>query len=255
MKILSWNVNGMRAVVRKGFMGWFYTEAPDVMCLQEIKATPNDLAKEVAAPTGYHAIWNPAQRKGYSGVAILSKKKPREIYLGMGIDRFDTEGRIIRLEYKDFDLLNVYFPNGTSGSERLKYKMDFYDAFLNHCEVLRKEGKKLVITGDVNTAHQPIDLKNPKSNEKNSGFLPEERAWMDKFIAHGYIDTFRKFCQGPDHYTWWSYRANVRKKNIGWRIDYFFVTEDLISKVKGSRIYPKVMGSDHCPIGLVIKTS
>ena len=254
MRILSWNVNGIRAAVRKGFLKWFHAETPDIICLQEIKATPNDLTKEMADPDGYHAVWNPAQRKGYSGVAILSKQKPRGVHLGMGIKKFDVEGRIIRLEYKDFDLMNIYFPNGTSGPDRLKYKMDFYDAFLKHCEVLRKEGKKLIITGDVNTAHKTIDLKNPKSNEKNSGFLPEERAWMDKFISHGYIDTFREFCKEPDHYTWWSYRANVRKKNIGWRIDYFFVTDDLIKKVKKSYIYPKVMGSDHCPIGIDINT-
>ncbi len=252
MKILSWNVNGIRAAIRKGFLEWFHAETPDIICLQEIKATPNDLTKEMADPDGYHAVWNPAQRKGYSGVAILSKQKPRGVHLGMGVKKFDVEGRIIRLEYKGFDLMNIYFPNGTSGPERLKYKMDFYDAFLKHCEVLRKEGKKLIITGDVNTAHKTIDLKNPKSNEKNSGFLPEERAWMDKFISHGYIDTFREFCKEPDHYTWWSYRANVRKKNIGWRIDYFFVTDDLIKKVKKSYIYPKVMGSDHCPIGIDI---
>jgi len=254
MKILSWNVNGIRAAVRKGFLEWFHAEAPDIMCLQEIKATPNDLTKEMADPDGYHAVWNPAQRKGYSGVAILSKQEPRGVHFGIGIKKFDVEGRIIRLEYKGFDLMNIYFPNGTSGPERLKYKMDFYGAFLKHCEVLRKEGKKLIITGDVNTAHKAIDLKNPKSNEKNSGFLPEERAWMDKFISHGYIDTFREFCKEPDHYTWWSYRANVRKKNIGWRIDYFFVTDDLIKKIKKSYIYPKVMGSDHCPIGIDINT-
>ena len=252
MRILSWNVNGMRAAVRKGFMEWFHAEAPDVMCLQEIKATPNDLTKEIADPVGYHAIWNPAQRKGYSGVAILSKKKPKEIHLGMGVDRFDIEGRIIRLEYKNFDLLNIYFPNGTSGPERLKYKMDFYDAFLDHCEALRKEGKKLVITGDVNTAHKAIDLKNPKPNEKNSGFLPEERAWMDKFVAHGYIDTFREFCQEPDHYTWWSYRANARANNKGWRLDYGMVAEALADRLKRSVILSEAKHSDHCPILLEV---
>ena len=155
MRILSWNVNGIRAAVRKGFLDWFHAEAPDVICLQEIKATPNDLTKDMANPDGYHAVWNPAQRKGYSGVAVLSKKKPKEIHLGIGVKKFDIEGRIIRLEYKNFDLMNIYFPNGTSGPDRLKYKMDFYDAFLEHCEGLRKEGKKLVITGDVNTAHKP----------------------------------------------------------------------------------------------------
>ena len=253
MKIFSWNVNGLRAVVKKGFFEWLTLEAPDVVCLQEIKARVEDLDKNLLNPKGYHTLWNPAERKGYSGVAVFMKKKPAVFHKGMGIERFDSEGRIIRVEFKDFDLLNVYFPNGTSGSERLQYKMDFYDAFLDHCEDLRDKGKELVITGDVNTAHKPIDLKNPKANEKNSGFLPEEREWVDKFINHGYVDSFRTFNQQPDQYTWWSYRFNVRAKNIGWRIDYFFVTEGLMKKVKHSFITPEVMGSDHCPIGLDIK--
>lgn len=253
MRIFSWNVNGLRAVVKKGFFDWLNSEAPDVVCLQEIKARTEDLDETILNPEGYHTIWNSAQRKGYSGVAVFTKKKPGKVHLGIGIERFDIEGRVIRIEFKDFDLLNVYFPNGTSGSERLEYKMEFYDAFTQHCEGLRKEGKELVITGDVNTAHKPIDLKNAKANEKNSGFLPEERAWVDKFIQHGYVDTFREFNQEPDQYTWWSYRFNVRAKNIGWRIDYFFVTEGLMGKVKDSFIQPDVMGSDHCPIGLDIK--
>jgi exodeoxyribonuclease-3 len=170
----------------------------------------------------------------------------------MGIERFDVEGRYIRLEFPKFDLLNIYFPNGTSGEERLQYKLDFYDAFLEHCEALRAEGKELVICGDVNTAHKAIDLKNPKPNEKNSGFLPIEREWMDKFVDHGYIDTFREFNQKPDQYSWWTYRANARERNIGWRIDYFFVTEGLIKRVKNAFITPEVMGSDHCPVGLDI---
>ena len=165
----------------------------------------------------------------------------------------DCEGRVLRIEFKDFDLFSVYFPNGTSGEERLQYKMEFYDAFLDHCEELRGQGRELVITGDVNTAHKAIDLKNPKANQKNSGFLPEERAWVDKFIEHGYVDSFRAFNEDPDQYTWWSYRFNVRAKNVGWRIDYFFVTEGLMKKVKDSFITPEVMGSDHCPIGLDIK--
>jgi exodeoxyribonuclease III len=253
MRIFSWNVNGLRAVVKKGFFDWLESEAPDVLCLQEIKARTEDLDKSILNPKGYHAFWNPAERKGYSGVAVFTKKKPVAVHLGMGIERFDCEGRILRVEYKDFDLFCVYFPNGTSGEERLKYKMEFYDAFLNHCEGLRAEGRELVITGDVNTAHKPIDLKNPKANQKNSGFLPEERAWLDKFIEHGYVDSFRAFNEDPEQYTWWSYRFNVRAKNIGWRIDYFFVTEGLMKKVKDSFITPEVMGSDHCPIGLDIK--
>ena len=254
MKIFSWNVNGIRAAWKKGLPEWLEAEAPDVLCLQEIKAHPSQLDDALLSLDGYRAVWNPAVRKGYSGVATLTKKKTRSETLGMGIERFDVEGRIIRTEFKHFDLLNVYFPNGTSGDERLQYKMEFYDAFLEHCESLRKEGKKLVITGDVNTAHKAIDLKNPKANEKNSGFLPIERAWIDKFIAHGYVDTFREFHPEPDHYTWWTYRANARARNIGWRIDYFFVTEDLIKKVKDSFIRPEVMGSDHCPIGLDIRS-
>ena len=253
MRIFSWNVNGLRAVVKKGFFDWLNSEAPDVVCLQEIKARTEDLEESIRNPDGYHAVWNPAQRKGYSGVAVFTKKKPKSVHLGIGVERFDVEGRVIRIEFKDFDLLNVYFPNGTSGSERLEYKMEFYDAFLGHCEQLRAEGRELVISGDVNTAHKAIDLKNPKANEKNSGFLPQERAWVDKFISHGYVDSFRAFSPEPDQYTWWSYRFNVRARNIGWRIDYFFVTENLVAKVKDSFIQPNVMGSDHCPIGLDIK--
>ena len=253
MRIFSWNVNGLRAVVKKGFFDWLESEAPDVVCLQEIKARTEDLDEKILNPKGYHAFWNPAERKGYSGVAIFTKKKPVAVHLGLGIERFDCEGRVLRIEFKDFDLFSVYFPNGTSGEERLQYKMEFYDAFLDHCEELRGQGRELVITGDVNTAHKPIDLKNPKANQKNSGFLPEERAWVDKFIEHGYVDSFRAFNEDPDQYTWWSYRFNVRAKNVGWRIDYFFVTEGLMKKVKDSFITPEVMGSDHCPIGLDIK--
>ena len=253
MRIFSWNVNGLRAVVKKGFFDWLESEGPDVVCLQEIKARTEDLDENILNPKGYHAFWNPAERKGYSGVAIFTKKKPVAVHLGLGIERFDCEGRVLRIEFKDFDLFSVYFPNGTSGEERLQYKMEFYDAFLDHCEELRGQGRELVITGDVNTAHKPIDLKNPKANQKNSGFLPEERAWVDKFIEHGYVDSFRAFNEDPDQYTWWSYRFNVRAKNVGWRIDYFFVTEGLMKKVKDSFITPEVMGSDHCPIGLDIK--
>ena len=253
MRIFSWNVNGLRAVVKKGFFDWLESEGPDVVCLQEIKARTEDLDEKILNPKGYHAFWNPAERKGYSGVAIFTKKKPVAVHLGLGIERFDCEGRVLRIEFKDFDLFSVYFPNGTSGEERLQYKMEFYDAFLDHCEDLRGQGRELVITGDVNTAHKPIDLKNPKANQKNSGFLPKERAWVDKFIEHGYVDSFRAFNEDPDQYTWWSYRFNVRAKNVGWRIDYFFVTEGLMKKVKDSFITPEVMGSDHCPIGLDIK--
>ena len=247
-------MNGIRAVLKKGFWDWFESVSPDVLCLQETKAQPDDLHDGILEPQGYHAVWNSAEKKGYSGVVTFSKKKPKSTALGMGINKFDTEGRVIRTEFNGFDLLNVYFPNGTSGPERLQYKMEFYDAFLEHCESLRSQGKKLIITGDVNTAHKPIDLKNAKANEKNSGFLPEERAWIDKFVSHGYVDTLRINHPEPDQYTWWTYRANARARNIGWRIDYFFVTEDLVKKVNDAFIMPEVMGSDHCPIGLDIKS-
>ena len=197
MRILSWNVNGIRAAVRKGFLEWFHAEAPDIICLQEVKATPNDLTKEMADPDGYHAVWNPAQRKGYSGVATLSKQKPRGVHLGLGIKKFDVEGRIIRLEYKDFDLMNIYFPNGTSGPERLKYKMDFYDAFLKHCEVLRKEGKKLIITGDVNTAHKTIDLKIRSLMKKIlDSFQKREPGWINSSLMDTLI-LFVNFVKNP----------------------------------------------------------
>jgi len=252
MKIYSWNVNGVRSIAKKGFADWLRATAPDVVCLQETKASRDQLEAALADPEGYHAEWNSAERKGYSGVATFSRKKPRAVHRGMGVERFDAEGRILRFEYPQFDLLNVYFPNGTSGPERLQFKMEFYEAFLKHCQALRRQGKKLVIAGDVNTAHKPIDLKNAKANEKNSGFLPEERAWIDRFVAHGYVDTFRMFHDGPGHYSWWTYRANARARNIGWRIDYFFVTEDLVSKVQDAFIDPEVMGSDHCPVGIEI---
>ncbi len=252
MKLISWNVNGIRAAVKKGFMQWLHEGSPDVVCLQETKAMVGQVGKETASPKGYHATWNSAERKGYSGVAVFSKKKPKVVHLGMGIERFDVEGRYIRLEFAGFDLLNIYFPNGTSGPERLQYKLDFYDAFLEHCEALRAVGKKLVICGDLNTAHKPIDLRNPKANEKNSGFLPVERAWVDKFVEHGYVDTFREFNTQPDQYSWWTYRADARARNIGWRLDYFFVTKDLLKKIKSSFITPEVMGSDHCPVGIEI---
>ncbi len=252
MKIFSWNVNGIRAILKKGFMQWFRKVSPDILCLQETKASVDQLGDEIINPEGYGSGWNSAERKGYSGVVTFSKKKPVKVHYGMGIDRFDNEGRIVRHEFKGFDLLNIYFPNGTSGPDRLQFKLDFYDAFLAHCEGLREKGKKLIICGDLNTAHKAIDLKNPKANEKNSGFLPVEREWVDKFIAHGYVDTFRAFNQEPDQYSWWTYRAGARKRNIGWRLDYFFVTEDLMKKVKNSVITPEVMGSDHCTVVLEI---
>ncbi len=255
MDIVSFNVNGLRAILKKGFIEWVKNQKPDVLCLQEIKVDKNQIEHgEFHDIEEYNFYWNSAERKGYSGVLILSKEKPEDIGYGIGLEKFDHEGRLIRLKYPNFTLLNVYFPNGKSSEERLQFKLDYYDAFLELCERLRQQGEKLIITGDFNTAHRNIDLANPRENEKYSGFLPIERKWLDKLLEKGYIDTFRHFQpKKSEMYTWWTYRFNARKKNIGWRIDYFFVTEDLIHKVEKSIILSDVHGSDHAPILLRIK--
>lgn len=252
MRILSWNVNGIRAAQRKGFPDWFSRESPDVLCIQETKASPEQLAPELTTVPGYHTYFSSGERKGYSGVATYSKSKPREVGYGFGIEKFDNEGRILRMDYGDFLLFNIYFPNGKSSDERLAYKMEFYDAFLDHLDQLRSAGRHIVVCGDVNTAHKEIDIARPKANEKISGFLPMERDWMDQWISHGYVDTFRMFCQEPGQYTWWDARGGARQRNVGWRIDYFFVDEGLKDRVKSAFILPDVMGSDHCPIGIEI---
>jgi exodeoxyribonuclease III len=255
MDIVSFNVNGLRAILKKGFVEWFKNQKPDVLCLQEIKADKSQIEPcEFLSLEGYDYYWNSAEKKGYSGVLVLSNKKCDDVGFGIGIDRFDNEGRLIRLKYLDFTLFNVYFPNGKSSDERLRFKLDYYNAFLELCEELRRGGEELVITGDFNTAHRAIDLANPKANEKYSGFLPVERKWMDKLLERGYVDTFRHFYpKKPEMYTWWTYRFNARKKNVGWRIDYFLVTEGLINRVEESSILSDVYGSDHAPILLGIK--
>lgn len=253
IKILSWNVNGVRAVRRSGFLERLYRESPDIMCLQETKATPELLDEELRQPKGYLAYWNYPERKGYSGVATFTREKPVEVQNDFGVPEFDIEGRAIVARFSDFTLLNVYFPNGKKDQIRLQYKMDFYEAFLDFAESLRRQGARLVICGDVNTAHTEIDLARPKANSKISGFLPKERAWIDKLIARGYVDTFRHFNKEPGQYTWWDMKTGARERNVGWRIDYFFVTEDLIEFVEKAFIMPEVMGADHCPIGLILK--
>jgi len=251
VKLISWNVNGIRAAVRKGFNDWLAETQPDILGIQETKGFYEQVEKDLVLPDGYQFIWNAAERKGYSGVATFYKPEPLNVSKGFGIDRFDTEGRVSMLEYPEFTVLNIYFPNGQRDQQRLDYKMDFYDATLEFCENLRTQGKKLIVFGDYNTAHTEIDLRNPKANEQNSGFLPIERAWLDKWISHGYVDVFRRqHPNEPDHYTWWTYRMNARARNIGWRIDYFFVTKDLLDHVSNAYILPDVMGSDHCPLGL-----
>ena len=252
--LMSWNVNGIRAVSGKGFYEWLDSGNYDIIGIQETKASPGQLTPELLNPRGYTGYWNAAQRKGYSGTALLTKKPPKEVKMGFGIPRFDDEGRVIEADYGDFVFINIYYPNGQQDEERLKYKMEFYDAFLEYAGGLKKAGRNLIVTGDVNTAHREIDLANPKANEKYSGFLPMEREWIDKFLSHGYIDTFRHFHpDDPGRYTWWTYRFNARANNVGWRIDYFFVNKEFLPHVKDSFIQQDVTGSDHCPIGLTIE--
>ena len=253
MKLISWNVNGIRAAAQKGYLEWFIAEQPDILCLQETKAHPEQVPPELAAPDGYDAQWNSARRRGYSGVATFSKIKPLEIRKGLDVPEFDLEGRIIESHYENFVLINAYFPNGQRDHGRVPFKLEFSDRVLARCEDLKKQGKNIIICGDYNTAHKEIDLTYPKANQKTTGFLPHERAWIDKFIAHGYIDTFRQFNSEPENYTWWTYRLNARERNIGWRIDYFFVSENMLGNVKDAFILPEVMGSDHCPVGIEIE--
>ncbi|WP_129600816.1 exodeoxyribonuclease III [Anaerophilus nitritogenes] len=253
MKIYSWNVNGIRAIQKKGFVEWLQNEDPDILCIQETKANVEQLEDELIHINGYYSYFHSAQRKGYSGVAVYTKEKPEIVQDKIGIDKFDEEGRILILQYEYFTLLNIYFPNGQKDDERLSYKLEFYDFILEYCEKLKTQGKKLVICGDYNTAHKEIDLKNPKANEDRSGFLPIERAWIDKFISYGYIDTFRYIHPDELKYSWWSYRFNARKNNAGWRIDYHFVSDNLLNKVKDAQILNEVEGSDHCPVTLYLE--
>ncbi|MBP2045790.1 exodeoxyribonuclease III [Methanobacterium aggregans] len=253
IRILSWNVNGIRAVHKKGFREWFEGENPDILCVQETKATRKQVPRDIREFDGYQTYFCEAERKGYSGVALYTRIKPEKVEYGFGIDKFDLEGRTIIADYGDFVLFNIYFPNGKMSPERLRYKMEFYDAFLEHAEKLKAEGKNIVVCGDVNTAHKEIDLARPKENEKISGFLPEERAWMDKFLATGYTDTLREFNHGEGQYTWWSYRTRARERNVGWRLDYFFVNREFMPNVVDAFILSEVMGSDHCPVGVEIQ--
>ncbi|MBD3330761.1 exodeoxyribonuclease III [Candidatus Peregrinibacteria bacterium] len=253
MKIISWNINGLRAIYRKGFLNFIEEEKPDILALQEIKVQDHQLNGDHKVPSSYQTILNSAERKGYSGTALYTKIVPKGTRFGLGIEKFDTEGRTIEADFGDFILFNIYFPNGKMNKERLKFKLDFYDAALKRFDDLTKQGKNLIITGDYNTAHKAIDLARPKANEMISGFLPEERAWMDELVSHGYADCFRHFRKEPENYTWWSMRSRARERNVGWRIDYFFCSKGLIQKLKNCYHLPQVMGSDHCPIVLELK--
>jgi len=250
IRVLSWNVNGLRAVHRKGFLDWLAQASPDILCLQETKAAEDQIPAGLRPMEGYYSYFASAERKGYSGVALYTRLKPIQVTLGFGVDVVDKEGRVIIADYGQFVLCNIYFPNGRSSQERLAYKMKFYDAFLEFVDALRDTGRHVVVCGDVNTAHREIDLARPKANEGTSGFLPEERVWMDKFLSHGYVDTFRMFSDQPGQYTYWDQMTRARERNVGWRIDYFFVNQGFAGQVKAAYILPKVMGSDHCPIGI-----
>ena len=250
IEIISWNVNGIRAVANKDALRWIDERQPDILCLQEIKALPEQIPSDLFE-LDYTALnVNSADKKGYSGTATFSLLEPEYTHNRHNID-LEREGRIVEQDYGDFVLFNVYFPNGQKDEERLALKMKFYDDFLEHCNALRDEGKSVIICGDVNTAHREIDLKNPKANAKTSGFLPEERAWIDKLIDNGYIDTFR-YVHGDkeDEYSWWSYRSGARTKNVGWRIDYFFISDDLAELLEDAFILQEITGSDHCPVGI-----
>jgi exodeoxyribonuclease III len=253
MKLISWNVNGLRAAWKKGFLDFLAAERAAALCVQETKIQADQLTEEMRQPHGYHSYWNVAEKRGYSGVVTYTELEPVEVGTEFGASILHGEGRIVHTELPLCHLLNVYFPNGGMGPERLAYKLKFYDAFLGFCENLRRRGKGVVVCGDVNTAHTEIDLARPKENAKTSGFMPVEREWVSKFIAHGYHDTFRLFTQDPGHYTWWDQKTGARARNIGWRIDYFFVSTELRDHVKAASILPHVQGSDHCPITLILE--
>ena len=249
-KIISYNVNGIRSAISKGWLEWLKSVNPDIVCLQEIKAEPSQFDLTPFQEMGYHHFWNPAQKKGYSGVAILSKLQPSHVEFGCGIPKYDYEGRVLRADYGDISVMSVYMPSGSSGDERQAFKMEWLADFSAYVEKLKISRPKLIIAGDYNICHKHIDIHNPVSNARSSGFLPEEREWFEGFINRGFLDSFRHFNNDPHHYTWWSFRANSRVKNLGWRIDYNLVTDNLKENLKRSVILSEAKHSDHCPVML-----
>lgn len=253
--IITWNVNGLRAVHRKGNIQEVFHMKPDILCLQETKALPEQLPEELHVKSGYHSYFHfPTIKKGYSGVAIYSKEKPIKVSRDIGIDELDQEGRLITAEYQGLTLVNCYFPNGGGAPEKLTYKLDFYDAFLKFIDKLYKKQPNIIFCGDLNVAHRPMDLARPKENETNVGFLPTERAWMDKVVADGWVDVFRHFYPDKkDAYTYWDMKTFARERNVGWRIDYFFCSPETLNKIKSIEILDKIQGSDHAPVKLTLK--
>jgi exodeoxyribonuclease III len=251
MRLISYNINGLRSAIKKGFLEWLESNPADIVCLQEIKAEKDNVDYLAIEALGYQTFWYSAEKKGYSGVAIFTKPQPDALFYGNGIMQSDAEGRVIRADYGDVTLINAYFPSGTTGELRQNYKYQWLDEFYDYIQALRQERPKIIICGDYNIAHKPIDIHNPKGNVKTSGFLPEERSWLDKFVESGMVDTLRAFNPDPHHYSWWSQRfPTVREQNKGWRIDYFMVTEPLRESLRGACILPDVKHSDHCPVFL-----
>jgi exodeoxyribonuclease-3 len=256
LKIITWNVNGLRSVIGKGSLERLLAQEADVICLQEIKSRPDQLGEgDLSALADYHAVWNPARRPGYSGVVSFSRHEPMEIRTGLGIDEFDGEGRLIASHYPGFWLFNIYFPNGQRDQGRLDYKLRFYAALLDLCDDWHAAGERIILTGDFNTAHREIDLRNPKQNEKNSGFLPIERQWVDRYLEHGFADAYRVLYPDRVQYTWWTYISNARQRNVGWRLDYYLVSAGLMPLVEDVIIHEDILGSDHCPVSLVLNDS
>lgn len=247
---MSWNVNGIRSAIRNGFWEWLDADAPEILCLQETRVQPGQLSERWRDPTGYHAYWHSAERKGYSGVATFCRSRPQAVQMGFGQPRFDAEGRVLITEHPGFTVVNAYFPSGQRSQARVGFKLNFYDSLLGFCSQLKGQGHRLIICGDFNTAHRAIDLARPKQNKKTSGFLPEEREALGCWLQMGFVDIYRHLHPQAEEYTWWSYRLDARSRNIGWRIDYFLVAEECLPHVQGARILSEVTGSDHCPIEL-----
>ena len=250
MKLFSWNVNGVRAIEKKGFLDWMSSELPDVLCIQETKAKFEQLPDTLQNIDGYYSYWHSADKLGYSGVATFCREEPLHVQYGLGIEKYDQEGRVLITEFENFLLYNIYFPNGQKDEFRLQYKLDFYNDLLVILNDQVESGTNVVVAGDWNTAHKPIDLANPKANENYSGFLPVERAQLDEYVEHGYVDSFRLFHDEPNRYSWWTYRHGARERNIGWRIDYFFTNQEFANQITNADIHENVMGSDHCPVSL-----